>query len=185
MIQHEQANHGESPAGAVIIEGDHARLEFERVLPHTPEVVWAALTEAEQLRGWFVHDVRIDAHAGGTVEMVTGPARMRWAGRILTWVPPRVLEYEWNLDPRDEAPHGEQSTVRWELTPEGAGTRLRLTHRRLTRPTAGGFAPGTHAFLDRLAAFLRGDPVPEWTQRYAAVQGQYRPHQSGQRTPAV
>jgi hypothetical protein len=59
--------------------------------------------------------------------------------------------------------------VRYELSRDGAGTLLRFTHRGLSVPGARGFHPGTHAFLDRLAAQLAGQPLPDWQQRYREV----------------
>jgi hypothetical protein len=38
-------------------------------------------------------------------------------------------------------------------------------------PNARGFRSGTHAFLDRLAALLAGEPLPNWAQRYEAISG--------------
>ncbi len=162
-----------TPAGRVEIDGELATLVFERTIAHPPELVWAALTDPDQLRHWFMTTAKIDGRAGGSIEMVSGPAQFRWTGRILTWDPPSVLEYEWNVEARAELPVGERSVVRWELSRAGASTRLRLVHRRLTKPTAMGFAPGTHAFLDRLAAHLDGAPLPDWMQRFAEVRPAY------------
>ncbi len=81
--------------------------------------------------------------------------------------PPHVLEFEWRQA------IVEASTLRYELTAEGEGTRLRLVHRWLSPQNAYGFIPGQHAFMDRLAAFLAGEPVPDWGERYTAVQGAY------------
>jgi uncharacterized protein YndB with AHSA1/START domain len=105
--------------------------------------------------------------------MVSGPARMHWTGRILTWDPPRVFEYEWKIAPRDVLPNGEDTVVRWELAPEGAGTVLTLLHVKLSKPTALGFAPGTHVLLDRLEAQLAGAPLPAWQARYDDVKDLY------------
>lgn len=162
-----------TPSGQVVLEGDSASLLFERRFAHPPEAVWAALTDPAQLRKWFMTTATIDGRPGGSVEMVSGPARLQWTGRILTWDPPRVYEYEWNIDPRPEMPEGERSIVRWELTPDGGGTVLTLAHRRLTKRTALGFAPGTHAFLDRLAAQLEAAPMPDWMGRYGEVKDAY------------
>ncbi len=161
------------PAGKIEFDGDHASLVFERTLHHPPEAVWAALTDPAEMQRWFMTTARIDGRAGGSVDMVSGPARFHWTGKILAWDPPRVLEYEWNVDPRPELPQGEQTVVRWELERSGNSTRLKLTHRRLTRPTALGFAPGTHAFLDRLAAQLDGAPLPDWMRVFGEVQESY------------
>jgi uncharacterized protein YndB with AHSA1/START domain len=162
-----------TPAGQVIVDGETATLSFERELPHPPEDVWEALTDPEQLAEWFMAKATIDGRAGGSVEMWTGVSQLHWTGRILVWQPPRVYEYEWNAEPRAELPTGERSIVRWELEPKGAGTLLKLTHRRLTKGTARGFAPGTHAYLDRLAAQLDGMPLPDWMARYGEVRAAY------------
>ena len=162
-----------TPAGQVLIEGEHATLSFQRQLRHPPEAVWEALTDPAQLRQWFMMVAKIDGRPGGKVEMVTGPARFEWRGDILAWEPPRLYEYEWNVAPRTELPQGERSIVRWELQPSDGGTLLTLTHRRLTRNTALGFAPGTHAFLDRLEAQLAGAALPDWMRRYQEVAAAY------------
>ena len=39
--------------------------------------------------------------------------------------------------------------------------------------TALGFAPGTHAYLDRLKAQLSDQPLPNWQERYKQVAPQY------------
>jgi uncharacterized protein YndB with AHSA1/START domain len=162
-----------TPAGEVALDGDFGELRFVRTLAHPPEAVWAALTDPAQLRKWFMTKATIDGRPGGSVDMVSGPASFHWTGRILTWDPPRVYEYEWNADPRPELPRGEKTVVRWELAPTSGGTKLTLTHRRITKPTALGFAPGTHAFLDRLAAQLAGESLPDWMGRYDAVKHAY------------
>jgi len=44
-------------------------------------------------------------------------------------------------------------------------------YRRLGTRNASGFRAGTHAFLDRLQAYLRGDELPDWiTRRQEIVQ---------------
>jgi uncharacterized protein YndB with AHSA1/START domain len=160
--------------GDVQFDGDQATLVFTRRLAHAPEVVWAALTDEQQFCAWFATTATIDGRPDGRVEMVSGPSQMLWSGRILTWDPPRVFEYEWHTAPRPEIPQGEsESVVRWELAADGAGTLLTLTHRRLSRPTALGFAPGTHAYLDRLEAYLDQAPLPNWTVRYGEVSPSY------------
>ncbi|MCI4324735.1 MAG: SRPBCC family protein [Thermoplasmata archaeon] len=166
---------GANDAGTVVGRGDHATLEFRRHLPYPPEVVWKALTDPPELAIWYLAQGTIDGRVGGTIELVAGPSRLRVTGRILAWEPPRLFEHEWKVAPRSELPGGEDATIRWELHPEGTGTRLELTHRNLRRPTALGFAPGTHAFLDRLAAHLAGVPLPNWQQRYTQVAPQYPP----------
>ena len=162
-----------SANGEVQINGETGTLLFRRHLAHPPEDVWSALTDPEQLRQWYMTRAKIDGRPGGSVDMVSGPAPFHWTGEILAWEPPRLLEYTWNIDPREELPHGEKTVVRYELQASEGGTLLTLTHRNLTRGTALGFAPGTHTFLDRLEAMLDKSPMPDWVRRYGEVKGAY------------
>jgi hypothetical protein len=84
-------------------------------------------------------------------------------GRILVWDPPHVLEHEW------KQPIVEDGVVRYELSVDGDGTLLRFTHRGLGVRNASGFFGGTHAYLDRLEAYLSGDELPDWTTRRLEV----------------
>lgn len=162
-----------SPVGEVVHEGELASLTYHRHYPYPPELVWAALTEPGQLKQWFMMTARIEGRVGGAVELIAGQSRFHVTGTVLAWEPPRVCEYEWNVEPRAELPQGERSVVRWELAAAEGGTQLTLTHRRLTRNTALGFGPGYHAFLDRLGAQLGGAALPDWQQRYAEVKAGY------------
>lgn len=162
-------------AGSVVVDGDKARLTFRRRLSHPPEVVWKALTDPSQLSGWYMTKAIIDGRAGGTIDFRAGPSQLHVTGKILTWDPPRVFEHEWRVEPGPEIPKGEDAVIKWELERDGEGTILKLEHLRLNVQTARGFAPGTHSFLDRLAAALDGKPLPGWQERYQQVASQYPP----------
>ncbi len=84
---------------------------------------------------------------------------VRMTGRILVWDPPNILEHEW------KQAIVEDGVVRYELRQDGDGTLLRFTHRGLGPRTASGFLGGTHAYLDRMEAYLAGDELPDWTTR--------------------
>lgn len=165
--------------GRVEVDGEFASLIFERHLAHSPETVWQAITDPAELSQWYAASATIDGQLGGMVQLITPPAMFVVSGRILTWDPPHVFEHEWKVEARKELPRGEDAVIRWELVSTATGTLLKLTHRRLTRGTATGFAPGTHAILDRFVAYLAGLPLPDWGQRYGAVAGLYRGWQSG------
>lgn len=165
-------------AGTVQVDGEFATLLFERKYPHPPERVWAALTQPVELAQWYLTRARIDGRVGGTIDFWAGPSQFHVTGQILTWDPPRVFEHEWKVEPRSELPAGEDAVIRWDLRPVEGGTLLRLRHRHLRRATASGFAPGTHAFLDRLDAQLAGQPLPNWQARYQAVASAYLPARS-------
>jgi uncharacterized protein YndB with AHSA1/START domain len=162
-----------SPVGSVEYDGGHATLTFSRWVGHPPEDVWSAITDPKQLQRWYMTRAVITEGKGGSIDFISGPSHFHATGRILRWDPPRLLEHEWKVEPRPELPSGEDSVVRWELSPDGEGTRITLTHQRLTGRTATGFAPGVHAFLDRLEAQLSGEPIPDWMGRVVEVRGNY------------
>ena len=161
--------------GRLTVDGDTATLVFERILDHSPEHVWAAISTPEGLAEWLMcTEARIDGRAGGTIELVSGPPGYRSTGRILAWDPPRVLEYEWKVAPVPEMPLGEDAVFRYQLDPRPDGTTaMTVTYRRLTRRSARGFLPGLHAFLDRLEAQLDGRPPPDWLARFGELRGEY------------
>jgi uncharacterized protein YndB with AHSA1/START domain len=146
------------PDGTLETRDDgRAVIRFERHLAHPVDEVWRALTTPKEMIRWW---------GEGTVELVEG-------GRFdVTWLntddegnrpamkatitrldPPRLLE-------TDGDEHG---MLRWELEPEGEGTRLRFTSTlelpdefRTMHPA------GWHWHLDALETILAGgevDPV--------------------------
>jgi uncharacterized protein YndB with AHSA1/START domain len=154
--------------------GEHATLTFRREFRHAPQHVWEAISTPEGLREWLLcSQALIEPRRGGRIELVSGVAAYRSTGTILAWDPPRLLEYEWNVAPVPEMPHGERAIFKYELTPQGSGTHLLVTYRRLTKRTASGFLPGVHAFLDRLEAQLDGRVLPDWMQRFGELQAEY------------
>lgn len=170
--------------GALLDEGGLATIVFRRVYRHAPEHLWDAISTPDGLRGWLMcTQAAIEGRVGGRIELVSGPAAYRSTGKILAWEPPRLLEYEWNVEPVPEMPHGERAVFRYELTPDGDSTHLLVTYRQLTRQSAGGFLPGLHAFLDRLEAQLDGRTLPDWTERFGELRADY-PEWSGHAPPA-
>ncbi len=162
--------------GHVTVEGEFATLEFERRLPYPPETVWEAITDPEQLSDWYMTKAQIDGRIGGHVEFWSTPSQIHVTGSILAWDPPHLFEHEWHVEARPEFPNGERATIRWEIFPqEGDTSVLRLTHRHLTRRTARVFAPGAHAFLEMLEAYLAKRPMPDWTSRVKELRHSYAP----------
>ena len=153
--------------GTFTIEGDQTVMTFRRRLPYPIQAVWAAITDPDQREQWM-GKTAIDAREGGSIETVASdpPAAeeaKRMTGRILVWDPPHVLEHEW------KQPIVEDGVVRYELTADGDGTLLRFTHRGLGVRNASGFLGGSHAYLDRLEAYLTGEELPDWTTRRLEV----------------
>jgi Activator of Hsp90 ATPase homolog 1-like protein len=98
-------------------------------------------------------------------------------GDILVWDLHFAFEYEWHISSYPAFPHGEpESLVRWELKQDGdSDTLLTVTHTRLTKSTFLLFAPGWHAYLDRLEAILNNQVPPYLMCRLAELKGLYSP----------
>ena len=96
-----------------------ATLRFERELRHAQDRVWRAITDPAELRAWFPAEVIYDQRAGAPMQFDFGGAHDidAWPGRG-----PRV-----GPAARLRVPVGED-TLRFELAPAAAGTRLVFTH---------------------------------------------------------
>jgi uncharacterized protein YndB with AHSA1/START domain len=118
----------------------------------------------------------VDGRNGGTIDFVNTVSGFHTTGRILVWDPQHIFEYEWHIAPNPSLPNGEpESVIRWELKQDGDSnnTLLTLTHSRLTKSTSLRFAPGWHAYLDRLEASLNNAVPPDWMQRFTEVKELY------------
>ena len=111
-----------------------AVVKVERTIPASPATVFRALTTPELFARWMgpagssTRVDQMDAVEGGSIEFrVSMPdgteASLRGVYRHLD--PPRRVVHTWG-DAVDGAGH--VSTVTYELSPEGEGTRLVLTH---------------------------------------------------------
>lgn len=151
------------------------RLRFARRLDHSPETVWRALTEGDDLAAWFpaaieggwgpgshltftFHDPE---EAAEHLEVDEAPVMH---GEVIAHEPHRHLEYTWAED-----------TLRFDLeATEDGGTLLTLTVLFDEIGKAARDASGWHECLDLLAARLAGQP-PDFDQgqRWAQVHPRY------------
>jgi uncharacterized protein YndB with AHSA1/START domain len=123
-----------------IITSDNDAVISETEIAAPPERIFHALTTPEALARWFTNPGcpvkfwKMDARRGvqysyetqrGTV-VVNGADEFECHGEILEIDPPRLLVYTWigswhnNKDLR--------TVVRWELTPQGGGTHVKVMH---------------------------------------------------------
>jgi uncharacterized protein YndB with AHSA1/START domain len=139
------------PADATIgqKDGDYWTLVLVRELRHSPEKVWRALTDPEQLREWSPFDADKNLGAVGPVRLTTvgAPEDFGAASVVTRAEEPRLLEYQWGG--RD---------VRWELEALGQGTRLTLWASIDRRFIAMG-AAGWHLCVDVMDQMLAGEPL--------------------------
>jgi uncharacterized protein YndB with AHSA1/START domain len=87
----------------------------------TPDAVWKALTDAEELMNWFPVDARVTPGKGGEILMSWGEEMH--GSRITIWEPGRHLQTEWE-SPNSPTP----LTVDYFIEGKGGATRLRLVH---------------------------------------------------------
>jgi uncharacterized protein YndB with AHSA1/START domain len=141
-------------------------VRLERHLPDPPAVVWKALTEREQLRSWFPCDVAVSGErwepgAAITFAFSLEVADMTLTGEVLEVDEPNLLAFTWGED-----------TLRFELSPDDAGTRLVLID-TLPADAAARNAAGWDTCLDRLAG-LAADP-DAWKRRFDAYAAEFEP----------
>ena len=149
-------------------------LVLERVVPVTPELVWAAWTQPENLVKWFTPspwttpEAEVDLRPGGVFRTVMRSPEgqtVNNAGCYLEVVEHRRLVWTSALGPgfrpNDFSGGGFPFTAILTFEPEGSGTRYtaRVQHASAEHNKAHaemGFVEGWGAALDQLVAHLTG-----------------------------
>jgi uncharacterized protein YndB with AHSA1/START domain len=90
-----------------------------------PDVVWAIVTEARHLAGWFSDEAEIDLRQGGAMPL-TWHGHGAYRARVETVEPPVTFAFRWVLRDGQEPVRGGSTLVVMTLTPTDAGTRLRV-----------------------------------------------------------
>ena len=131
-------------------DGERSTLIFVRHFRHAPAKVWAALTDPDQLRQWAPFDPDRDLAATGpaTLRMTDGQTTEAYPAHVRRVVAPELLEYTWGDD-----------LLRWELAPDGAGTRLTLRHTVTAPEWVPRTAAGWHLCFVVAERLLDGDPI--------------------------
>lgn len=133
--------------------GSSRAIEKALFIRATPERVFRALTDPSELEKWFASHAEMDLRPGGALKF-TWREGQEAEGAFLIVDPPHRLSFRWQMDEN----LGE-TTVTIELTPEGAGTQLRLVETgwgngddwdRLYNAVE----PGWSFFLGQLVAWL-------------------------------
>jgi uncharacterized protein YndB with AHSA1/START domain len=149
MSSRDEYTPGAATGAEVRKDGDNWTLVLVRDLRHPPGKVWKALTEPEHLRQWAPFDADRSLGAVGTAKLTTvgAPTPMVSDSEIKRADAPKLLEFNW----------GGQD-IRWQLEPQGGGTRLTLWHNIDRRFISMG-AAGWHICLDVLDRMLAGQPI--------------------------
>ena len=130
-------------------DGDNWTLVLVRDLRHSPAKVWQALTDPEQLREWAPFDADRNLGTVGTANLsaVGSPTPFVAETRIKRADAYKALEFNWG-----------GKDIRWELEPNGSGTRLTLWH-NIGRGYIAMGAAGWHICFDVLDRHLAGEPI--------------------------
>ena len=120
---------------------DIGQLRFVRRLPHSPQKVWAAITEPEHLATWFPTTIDGDRAGGSPLRFEFRDNNLPgFDGQMVIYSPYTVLEFDWGPD-----------RLRIELCADGDDTVLTLIDTFPEYGKAARDAAGWHVCLDRLA----------------------------------
>lgn len=124
------------------------QLRFTRVLAHSPEKVWRAVTEPEHLASWFPTTIEGERAAGAPLKFSFPEGQFpAFDGEMVEFEPPSVMEFRWGPD-----------ILRLELRAIDDGTELTLLDTLDERGKAARDGAGWHTCLDALERSLGGDP---------------------------
>ncbi|HXQ42278.1 MAG TPA: SRPBCC family protein [Candidatus Udaeobacter sp.] len=159
----------DAPKGEVTMKDDRMQVVFRRRYAKPVAKLWAALTTPERLEDWL-GAAKIELRVGGALRITAANGKVLELS-VSRVDPPHVLGWSWEID-------GLNTSVLFELAPDGDGCRLTLTHSGLNaRGRGAGVRAGWHAVLEGLADSLDGRATP-WAvkeQREAAVAPLYPP----------
>jgi|SRR5215217_182806 len=149
MSSRERYTPGAASGARIHKEGEKWTLVLVRDLSHPPSKVWRAITEPEHLREWAPFDSDRSLGSVGTAKLSTvgAPKQVVAETQIKRAEEPKLLEYSW----------GGQD-LRWELEPQGTGTRLTLWH-NINRGFISMGAAGWHICFDVMDRLLAGEPI--------------------------
>lgn len=144
---------------------DGYRLLYEDVYDTDIDDLWQAITTRQRLARWMV-DYTGDLREGGTWAVATEGDEEPWAtGKIAVCDAPRSFTTTWHATGEDPT----HLTVTLEAV-EG-GTRMQLVHTGIRSIFYGA---GWQTYLERLAAEVAGEPIPEdWHARFAELSPMY------------
>jgi uncharacterized protein YndB with AHSA1/START domain len=148
-------------------------LRFERSLAQPVDRVWRAVSSPDELKRWFPATVTVDLRPGGAMSFeLDDPHAPPTSGEVTEVDPPRLLAFRWG-----------EELLRFELEPDGAGSRLVFTHFLSEREQAARDAAGWDVCLRELGGLVAGEPAtapgtgatPEWRDLYERYVGRGLP----------
>ena len=137
-------------------------IHVERRIAAPPAAVFRYLTESDLWSRWQGESADLEPTPGGRFEVRMAESQVV-EGEFVTVEPDRRVVVSWGWQNHPRMPPG-TSTVEFELTPDGDGTLVRLTHRGIPVDDVPIHRAGWDMFLPRLEiAGGGGDPGPNPT----------------------
>ena len=155
--------------GVITREGEGWQVRFERVFAKPIGKVFGALTTPERLVAWL-GAAEIEPRAGGKFVLNFADPPYRMEGEVRDYNPPTLLTFTWPNE--TGAP---MSLVRFQLSTEGASTRLIVTQTFIAQDDLPNVAAGWHEHLERLDLAADGVTTTRWDRdRETALAKHYR-----------
>jgi uncharacterized protein YndB with AHSA1/START domain len=130
-------------------------IERELVIAARPETVWEFLVDPEKSGAWMGQQSWSEPRVGGAYRVEVIPGHIA-SGEYLEVDAPRRLVHTFGWEGEDAVAPG-STTIEYELTPEGDGTRLRFVHSGLpTEESKASHTKGWDHYVDRLAIVAAG-----------------------------
>lgn len=140
-----------------------ATVHFDRYFTAGADALWNAATHPERLGEWFA-TVEGDLREHGTFT-ITIEGRDPERCRVIACSEQRMFSFEWAMP--------QPTLVRVHIIPDNTGSRLELTHERLTRADGPRCAASWDAFLHVLSDHLGGGSLRSWSEGVDAVRVAY------------
>ena len=134
-----------------------------RVVAASPDRVFAAWTDVEDLAAWWwpqlggtTYDV--DARLGGRFRIHSPGIGATVTGVYTEVDPPRLLAFTWRWEDDEQPEAAVEDTVVVTFEPDGAGTLVTVAHTSTAHAPEGGAEQGWNDVMDRLVGVV-GQPT--------------------------
>ena len=164
---------------ATLARDDQGRyvIAWVRHLTHSPERVWRAITDQNEIGQWARGSWDFEPWVGGNIQLCLDnslPAedRVYDPGLVIAYDPPKLLEFKVGAYAADTEQDGEH-ILRWSVQPEGDGCVLGFTDIfEPGRRVRNGIVCGWQFMLDQLGAHL-SSTGSDWGKRDAEMERIY------------
>ena len=128
-----------------VITPDQDAVVSEITIAAPPDCIFQALIDPQQVMQWWtgeecqIESFSMEPKRGGRWTYVSkqsstdvnGVSKFRCDGEVIEYDPPRALAYSWIANWHEDKL--QRTEVRWELTPKGKSTHVKITHSGLSK----------------------------------------------------